>query len=133
MSVGGAAVVGAPVVGAAIVGAGVVGAAVVAGAMVIEIDGSGVRETVGDGDDSADEPAGRVSRIKRPKAINAITAAPRNAASWTLDPVALGLPAKLQGARRGHVAEQRRRRDDGGAREVPLAADAHAVLPVTVE
>jgi len=102
----GAAVVGAAVVGAAVVGAAV--GAVVAGATVNEIDGSAEIEAAGDGDEPAVSATGRVSRISRPNAINAIRPAARNAASWTLDPVALGLPAKLERARRGHVAEQRR-------------------------
>ena len=104
----GAAVVGAAVVGAAVVGAAVVGAAVgaiVAGATVNEIDGSAETVTLGEGDDPALCASGRVSRMRRPKAISAITAAPRNAAAETLDPVALGLPAKMQRARWRHVAE----------------------------
>src|SRR5947209_14233977 len=71
--------------------------------------------------------------MSRPKAMNATTAAMRNAMSWTLDPIPLGRPPQVQRARRRHVSEQGRRRDDGRAREVALAADAHPVLPVAVE
>jgi hypothetical protein len=45
--------------------------------------------------------------IRRPKAMSAMRAAARNAASWTLDPVTLGLPPETQLARWPHVAEQR--------------------------
>src|SRR5438105_968104 len=71
--------------------------------------------------------------MSSPNATNAMTAAVRNAASRTLDPISLGRPLEVQLARWRHVAEQRRRRDDRGAREVALAADAHPVLPVAVE
>src|SRR5437773_12511534 len=56
---------------------------------------------------------------------------------WGRRSVALdeALRAPLDGelARGRHVAEQGGRRDDCGAREVPEAADAHAVCPVAVE
>src|SRR5437763_14126045 len=46
---------------------------------------------------------------------------------------ALRAPLDAELARGRHVAEQGGRRDDRGAREVPQAADAHAVCPVAVE
>src|SRR5438552_5264825 len=46
---------------------------------------------------------------------------------------ALRAPLDAELARGRHVAEQGGRRDDRGAREVPEAADAHAVCPVAVE
>src|ERR1035437_1823320 len=44
-----------------------------------------------------------------------------------------GIPLEPRFARRRHVADQRRRGDDGGAGEIAFAAEAHAVLPVAVE
>ena len=44
-----------------------------------------------------------------------------------------GLPFEPELGRRRHEAEQRGGRDDGGAREVALAAETHAVLPVAIE
>ncbi|HTJ61972.1 MAG TPA: hypothetical protein VL333_12355 [Candidatus Saccharimonadales bacterium] len=94
----GAALVGAALVGAAVVGAAVVGAAVVGAAVGTVVAGATVNELDGNAEGDAGAPAlwasGRVSRMRRPKAISAISAAPRNAASRTLDPVALGLPGK---------------------------------------
>ena len=49
------------------------------------------------------------------------------------DVEALGIPCRCRARWRGHVAEQRRRGDDGRAGEVAFAAEAHAVLPVAVE
>src|SRR5258708_28160221 len=62
-----------------------------------------------------------------------MTAATRNEMSPALDPMPLRLPLQGKLARRGHVAEQGRRGDDGPAREIALAALAHAVLPVAIE
>ena len=42
-------------------------------------------------------------------------------------------PGEAELAGRRHVAGERRGGDDGGAREVAFAAEAHAVLPVAVE
>src|SRR5262249_55085068 len=49
------------------------------------------------------------------------------------DSESLGIPRQAQLRRRSHVADERRRRDHGRAREIALAADAHAVLPVSIE
>src|SRR5579871_3329583 len=43
------------------------------------------------------------------------------------------VPFQAELARRRHVAYQRRGGDDGGAREISLAAEAHPILPVAVE
>ena len=102
-------------VGAALVGTGAAvvetPGAVVAGATVIAIDGAGVGVTLGSALGVGEAPTvgapGRMSRMSRPNAISAISAAVRNAASWTLDAVALLLPPKVQLARRCHVSEQR--------------------------
>lgn len=94
--------------GAAVVGAG--GAVVADGAGATLIAGSGEKERLGialaDGDGPAVPTPGRMT-IRRPKAMSAMRAAARNAASWTLDPVTLGLPPETQLARWPHVAEQR--------------------------
>src|SRR5688500_15754585 len=45
----------------------------------------------------------------------------------------LGLPRQPEFAGRSHVAEECGRGDDGGAGEVALAAESHAVLPVAIE
>src|SRR6185436_18723812 len=50
-----------------------------------------------------------------------------------LDAVALGLPGEPQLPRRSHVAQKCRGSDHGGAREIALAAHAHAVGPVAIE
>src|SRR6185295_11987999 len=50
-----------------------------------------------------------------------------------LHPELLGIPFQTELARRRHVADERRRCDDGRARQVPFAAQPHAVLPVAVE
>jgi hypothetical protein len=95
--------VGAGAVGTGAVGTGAVGTGgATVGAGASDCAGS----ALGVGDGPALGPAGRVSRINRPKATSATTAAPRKTASRALDPVALWLPAKVQRARRGHVPEQ---------------------------
>src|SRR5512142_1350864 len=53
--------------------------------------------------------------------------------SGLLDPEALGLPGEAELLRRRHVTDEGGCRDHGGAREIPLAPEAHAVLPVAVE
>src|SRR5207247_926240 len=75
----------------------------------------------------------RPRTMSRPKAMNAMIAALRKAAFWTLDPISLGGPPKVQRARWRHVPEQGGRRDDGRTREISLTADAHPVLPVAIE
>src|SRR5207248_4693318 len=45
----------------------------------------------------------------------------------------LGIPLDAERGRSRHVAEQRRRRDHGRARQVTEAADPHAVLPVAID
>src|SRR5438046_9460019 len=44
-----------------------------------------------------------------------------------------GIPGDAELVGRRHVADERRRRDDGGTGEVALAAEPHAVLPVAIE
>src|SRR6476661_7639198 len=45
----------------------------------------------------------------------------------------IGTPFQAELARRRHVADERRRRDDGGTRQEPFAPDSHPVLPVAIE
>src|SRR5262245_44749559 len=45
----------------------------------------------------------------------------------------LGAPIEPELAGRRHVAEERRCGDDGRAREVALAAQSHAILPIAIE
>src|SRR5215467_3004650 len=45
----------------------------------------------------------------------------------------IGIPFDAELARRSHIADERRRGDDGGTRQVALAAEAHAILPVAIE
>src|SRR5437899_1263763 len=51
----------------------------------------------------------------------------------TLDAELFRIPFQAELARRRHVADQRRRGDDGGAGEIAFAAHAHAILPIAVE
>src|SRR5262245_15209380 len=51
----------------------------------------------------------------------------------TLNTIDFGSPFNPELRRRSHVSNERRRCDDGRTREVPFAADAHAVLPVAIE
>src|SRR5258708_26422851 len=45
----------------------------------------------------------------------------------------LRIPSQPELARRRHVADERRRGDDGGAGKIAFAAETHAILPVAVE
>src|SRR6188474_2697459 len=49
------------------------------------------------------------------------------------DAVAFWIPLESELGRRSHVANQRRRGDDGWAGEIAFATDAHPILPVAVE
>src|SRR5476649_199194 len=58
-----------------------------------------------------------------------LSAMPRSGSNTEI----IGIPFQAELARRRHVADERRRGDDHRAREIALAAEAHAVLPVAIE
>src|SRR2546425_4250945 len=55
-------------------------------------------------------------------AFACLKAAPLPACENSLNPELLGIPLQTELARRRHVADERRRGDDGRAREIPFAA-----------
>ena len=57
----------------------------------------------------------------------------RSESAESSDTEVLRVPRQAELVGRRHVAEQRRRRHDGGAGQIAFAAEAHAVLPVAVE
>src|SRR5215510_10866895 len=54
-------------------------------------------------------------------------------ARWDSDAELIRIPFETELARRGHVADERRGGDDGGAGEIAFAAEPHAILPVAIE
>src|SRR3954447_20234443 len=72
------------------------------------------------------------STVANPESF-VVPSSPAPLATRSLHPVLVGIPLETKLARRCHVANERRRGDDGRAREISPPAEAHPVLPVPVE